>query len=276
MIWYEAPDTAEFDSRTLFTRLNVGRIPLTDAELVKALLLVADRAESTRPPPSGTASSGTCTVRRYGLSRPEGPTGSPRGSASCWTPKPTSDGRRSGRTPSAALSHLRNASAPHRGVATGSVGRSRRPALAGPRLVRRPRSVPQDRLSRRGPQVVVPRTGRVGARAHEARVPHCTQRPHPRQPQALEQRCQIVDVPDRRGEDEAGAPPDERRDGTPQNAVLGALLLRRPRPAAVVHRAHPCPELAKSQHGRAVDRMAGRASKGFRCPRRPRSRTRRS
>lgn len=39
LIWYEAPNTAEFNSRTLFTRLNVGRIPLTDAELVKALLL---------------------------------------------------------------------------------------------------------------------------------------------------------------------------------------------------------------------------------------------
>lgn len=39
VIWYEAPDTAEFDSRTLFTRLNMGRIPLTDAELVKALML---------------------------------------------------------------------------------------------------------------------------------------------------------------------------------------------------------------------------------------------
>lgn len=39
VIWYEAPDTAAFDSRTLFTRLNVGRIPLTDAELVKALML---------------------------------------------------------------------------------------------------------------------------------------------------------------------------------------------------------------------------------------------
>jgi hypothetical protein len=37
VIWYEAP--AEMDSTTLFTRLNVGRIPLTDAELVKALLL---------------------------------------------------------------------------------------------------------------------------------------------------------------------------------------------------------------------------------------------
>lgn len=39
VIWYEVPQTEEFDSRQLFTRLNVGRIPLTDAELVKALLL---------------------------------------------------------------------------------------------------------------------------------------------------------------------------------------------------------------------------------------------
>jgi len=37
VIWYEAP--ADLDSRTLFTRLNVGKIPLTDAELVKAVLL---------------------------------------------------------------------------------------------------------------------------------------------------------------------------------------------------------------------------------------------
>ncbi|WP_138757346.1 DUF262 domain-containing protein [Modestobacter altitudinis] len=39
VIWYEAPQQPEFDSRALFTRLNVGRIPLTDAELVKASLL---------------------------------------------------------------------------------------------------------------------------------------------------------------------------------------------------------------------------------------------
>jgi len=39
VIWYEAPTASEFDSRALFTRLNVGRIPLTDAELVKASLL---------------------------------------------------------------------------------------------------------------------------------------------------------------------------------------------------------------------------------------------
>jgi hypothetical protein len=39
VIWYEAPQEPEFDSRAMFTRLNVGRIPLTDAELVKALLL---------------------------------------------------------------------------------------------------------------------------------------------------------------------------------------------------------------------------------------------
>jgi len=40
-IWYEVPaDTdAAFDSTTVFTRLNAGRIPLTDAELFKATLL---------------------------------------------------------------------------------------------------------------------------------------------------------------------------------------------------------------------------------------------
>ena len=37
VLWYEAPE--DVDSTDLFTRLNVGRIPLTDAELVKALLL---------------------------------------------------------------------------------------------------------------------------------------------------------------------------------------------------------------------------------------------
>jgi hypothetical protein len=42
VIWYEAPP--EVDSTTLFTRLNVGRIPLTDAELVKALVLARSRA----------------------------------------------------------------------------------------------------------------------------------------------------------------------------------------------------------------------------------------
>ena len=37
VIWYEAP--AEVSSHELFRRLNVGRIPLTDAELLKAVLL---------------------------------------------------------------------------------------------------------------------------------------------------------------------------------------------------------------------------------------------
>ena len=41
VIWYEVPH--DLDSTTLFTRLNVGRIPLTDAELVKALLLLRSR-----------------------------------------------------------------------------------------------------------------------------------------------------------------------------------------------------------------------------------------
>lgn len=42
VLWYEAPQ--EVESTDLFTRLNVGRIPLTDAELVKALLLSYGRA----------------------------------------------------------------------------------------------------------------------------------------------------------------------------------------------------------------------------------------
>jgi hypothetical protein len=41
VIWYEA--ASDLDAATLFTRLNVGRIPLTDAELVKALLLSHSR-----------------------------------------------------------------------------------------------------------------------------------------------------------------------------------------------------------------------------------------
>lgn len=41
VIWYEAPEGT--DPIELFTRLNVGRIPLTDAELVKALLLSQSR-----------------------------------------------------------------------------------------------------------------------------------------------------------------------------------------------------------------------------------------
>jgi hypothetical protein len=41
VIWYEAVD--DLDATTLFTRLNVGRIPLTDAELVKAILLSRSR-----------------------------------------------------------------------------------------------------------------------------------------------------------------------------------------------------------------------------------------
>jgi len=44
VIWYEAPHHE--DSVTLFTRLNVGRIPLTDAELFKALLLSRSAARS--------------------------------------------------------------------------------------------------------------------------------------------------------------------------------------------------------------------------------------
>lgn len=50
VIWYEAAD--DVDAKELFRRLNVGRIPLTDAELVKALVLARMRDEF---PESGRA-----------------------------------------------------------------------------------------------------------------------------------------------------------------------------------------------------------------------------
>lgn len=46
VIWYEAPGSAI--STELFTRLNVGKIPLTDAELVKALVLSRVGANPTQ------------------------------------------------------------------------------------------------------------------------------------------------------------------------------------------------------------------------------------
>lgn len=46
VIRYQAAD--DVDSATLFTRLNVGRIPLTDAELVKALLLSNGKGDARR------------------------------------------------------------------------------------------------------------------------------------------------------------------------------------------------------------------------------------
>lgn len=55
VLWYEAPE--QVDSTDLFTRLNVGRIPLTDAELVKALLLrhgQIDRGHTDRTPEIAT------------------------------------------------------------------------------------------------------------------------------------------------------------------------------------------------------------------------------
>ena len=48
VIWYEAP--SHLDATALFTRLNIGRIPLTDAELTKAQILsqLPDKALSQR------------------------------------------------------------------------------------------------------------------------------------------------------------------------------------------------------------------------------------
>jgi hypothetical protein len=45
VIWYQAPD--DVDGNDLFRRLNVGRIKLTDAELVKAMLLTRSKRDRT-------------------------------------------------------------------------------------------------------------------------------------------------------------------------------------------------------------------------------------
>jgi hypothetical protein len=47
VIWYEAPVSVE--AIPLFTRLNVGRIPLTDAGLIKAALLSGVRSHLALP-----------------------------------------------------------------------------------------------------------------------------------------------------------------------------------------------------------------------------------
>ena len=68
VIWYEAPESV--DSTTLFTRLNVGRIPLTDAELVKALLLSRIRENDSTRERAAEVASQWDTVERQ-LREPE-------------------------------------------------------------------------------------------------------------------------------------------------------------------------------------------------------------
>lgn len=48
IIWYEMKDGTEEDAIALFTRLNIGRIPLTNAELVKALFLCESQTGKDR------------------------------------------------------------------------------------------------------------------------------------------------------------------------------------------------------------------------------------
>ena len=50
VIWYEVEDTAE--SIDIFTRINMGKIPLTNAELVKALFLKEDNFKKTEENPA--------------------------------------------------------------------------------------------------------------------------------------------------------------------------------------------------------------------------------
>jgi hypothetical protein len=62
VIWYQAPD--DVDGSALFRRLNVGRIPLTDAELVKAMLLSRSQRE-----PDGTNRASEIAAQWDGFER---------------------------------------------------------------------------------------------------------------------------------------------------------------------------------------------------------------
>jgi len=42
-IWYEVQTQSENDAKNIFTRINMGKIPLTNAELIKALFFINDR-----------------------------------------------------------------------------------------------------------------------------------------------------------------------------------------------------------------------------------------
>ena len=46
IIWYEVDETE--DANAMFTRLNIGKIPLTSAELVKAIFLGANRMNARK------------------------------------------------------------------------------------------------------------------------------------------------------------------------------------------------------------------------------------
>ena len=56
LIWYEIPNLSAADQAALFSMLNTGKIALTDAELIRALLLQQEaRWAGSAPDPSGAA-----------------------------------------------------------------------------------------------------------------------------------------------------------------------------------------------------------------------------
>ena len=75
VIWYEAP--SDTNPNDLFMRLNRDRIPLTDSELIKALVLsnsgaaAGQPADRRRSPRSGTPSSATSATTSSGPSSPD-------------------------------------------------------------------------------------------------------------------------------------------------------------------------------------------------------------
>ena len=222
VIWYEAPQEPEFDSRALFTRLNVGRIPLTDAELVKASLL--SRIERQHE----TAAQWDSIERD--LWSPEVwafATGSSTGGATrIELLLDTVADSISGDGPTSAPFQTFETLRPHI-VADpkDALGPGGGPALPGPRLVRRPQPLPQDRVPGRGRAHSFFDLVELARGTAKSTFERRTRWTHHQEPRPSLARGRRIDI--RQQQDGTGTPPDERRDGTPQPALVRALLVQR-------------------------------------------------
>lgn len=88
VIWYEAPQEPEFDSRAMFTRLNVdGSLSRTPSSLRHRCSRAS--SASTKPRRSGTVSSAICGHRRSGHSPPAPRPAAPHELNCCSTPSRT-------------------------------------------------------------------------------------------------------------------------------------------------------------------------------------------
>ena len=220
VIWYEAPQEPEFDSRALFTRLNVGRIPLTDAELVKASLLSRIEREHETAAQWDSFERDLWSSEVWAFATGSSTGGATRIELLLDTIADSISGERpQHRAPFQTFETLR----PHIvGRPAGTVGPGDRPALTGPWLVRRPQSLPQDRVPGRirARLLLRPRRACSGQRQVGLRGrPRCAHHKEPRPSLARGRRADV-----RQHQDGTGSTADERRDGTPQSSTRPSAI----------------------------------------------------